>query len=126
MVFCCLLRNRRPWLGEIRIPREQEESAPAAKFTINRCFYDYSARAFILGLGDFEVYVAVYAIDVDFLQKRHRNVEHLEFVSGSGWLDGTGIGLRPAVNRVYRRLDREHGRYRYMFFGVPIIGNVWL
>jgi hypothetical protein len=76
-----------------------------AKFTINRCFHDYSARVFILSLGDLQVYVAVHAVDVNFLQKCRRDVEHLKFVSGSWWVDRTGIGLRPAVNRVYRRLD---------------------
>ena len=76
-----------------------------AKFTINRCFHDYSARVFILSLGDLQVYVAVHAFDVNFLQKSRRDVEHLKFVSGSWWVDRTGIGLRPAVNCVYRRLD---------------------
>ncbi len=97
-----------------------------AKLGVNRCFHDHSAGILIRRLGNLKVHIAVHAVNARFLQKCHSNMEHLEFVPGSGWVERTGIGLGPGVNGVDRNLGGDHDGDRDMFLGVPVIGKVWL
>lgn len=69
----------------------------AAEFGVNRRFNDHSARRLVRGLGNLENHVAVVTVQAHFLQKSSREMEHLEFHSGSGRIEGT----RSVCGQVY-------------------------
>lgn len=92
----------------------------AAEFGVNRRFNDHSARRLVRCLGNLENHVAILTVQAHFLQKSSREMEHLQFHSGSGRIEGTRIRLRPAVHRINRNLDGSHHRDGNMFLVMAV------
>jgi len=80
----------------------------AAELRIHRCFDNNASRVLVRRLRDFDMNIAIFTVDADFLYKGDRNVKNLKLYSGSRRIERAGFVLRPAINRIYRSLFRSH------------------